>query len=155
MIKLINARRREIKRNESKYLYLIHFRRDSTISISHYHLSTYIRFSWRICIYLLKCRTIDAWMDSNNRHFSLYREKRNYLSKHSWVATFLGLLFGQRYISNLPKWFAVSSISTSISCKFERYRCDVKEKEKLKGKKNWWNGLFFVIVRLLWRKKKF
>lgn len=106
-------------------------------------------------IYLLKCRTIDAWMDSNNRHFSLYREKRNYLSKHSWVATFLGLLFGQRYISNLPKWFAVSSISTSISCKFERYRCDVKEEEKLKGKKNWWNGLFFVIVRLLWRKKKF
>lgn len=45
----------------------------------------------------------------------------DYLSKHSWFATCLGLLFGQRYISNLPKWLAVSSISTSISYRFERY----------------------------------
>lgn len=41
----------------------------------------------------------------------------DYLSKHSWLATCLGLLFGQRYISNLPRWLAVSSISTSISYK--------------------------------------
>uniref|UniRef100_A0A182Q4G7 Farnesoic acid O-methyl transferase domain-containing protein n=1 Tax=Anopheles farauti TaxID=69004 RepID=A0A182Q4G7_9DIPT len=38
-----------------------------------------------------------------------------YRSKHSCVASARGLLFGQRYSSNRPIWFAVSSISTSTS----------------------------------------
>lgn len=52
-------------------------------------------------------------MKENAKH----SREATYESKHSWVASRDGSLFGQRYISNLPKWLAVSSISTSISSK--------------------------------------